>query len=131
MAEALRGEGVEVELLAEHFTESIADEEWLRVAGERGWIVLTKDKHIRRRTLELAALLHGQTRSFALTGGEMRGHAMAEAFRRALPRMKQFVRDFPAPFVATVSAAGRVTMLLRHAAIRKAIARAAERKPEK
>lgn len=61
----------------------------------------------------------------------MRGHAMAEAFRRALARMKQFVRDFPAPFVATVSATGRVTMLLRQADIRKAVARAVESEPEK
>ena len=131
MAAALRGDGADVELLADHFPASIADQEWLRIAGERGWIVLTKDKHIRRRILELAALLHGQTRSFALTGGEMRGQAMAVAFQRALPRMKQFVRDFPPPFVASVSAAGRVTMLLRHADIRKAVARAAEGKPEK
>ncbi|HEV3024178.1 MAG TPA: hypothetical protein VGX76_16995 [Pirellulales bacterium] len=113
VAQALRDAGVEVELLTDHFNDDVSDDEWLAEVGSRNWVALTKDKRIRRRPAELAALMKGNTRTFLLTAGNIRGADMAQAIVSALPRMKQFVRDFPAPFVATIAKSGTVRMLLR------------------
>ena len=55
--EALRHAGEEVRIHDEHFPQNAKDEVWLTEVGQRGWIVLTKDTHIRYRATESAALL--------------------------------------------------------------------------
>lgn len=45
----------------------LADEVWLRDAGENDWIVLTKDDAIRRRPAERDALTEAAVRVFCLT----------------------------------------------------------------
>ena len=54
---ALRDAGARVELHDDHFSQDAQDQVWLTEAGERGWIVLTKDKHIRYRAVETNALI--------------------------------------------------------------------------
>jgi hypothetical protein len=44
--DALRAAGVQVELHDDHFPQDAQDQIWLAEAGKRGWIVLTKDKHL-------------------------------------------------------------------------------------
>jgi hypothetical protein len=87
--------------------------DWLAAAGENGWLVLTKDDHIRFRDNEKAAVHAAKVRLFALTRGNMSGDDMASAFVKALPRMKRLARRQAPPFVATVSAAGDVTLKLK------------------
>ena len=111
VAEALRAAGAEVEIHVDHFRDDFPDEDWLPVVGQRGWIVLTKDRHIRSNQVEIAALLASGAASFVLTAANLTGPAMAEAFVRARPDMRRFLQKFPPPFVATVSSAGKVTML--------------------
>jgi len=59
---ALRQAGATVHSMADVYGERIGqglqDEEWLRDAGTRGWVVLMKDARIRRRPAELEVLLH-------------------------------------------------------------------------
>lgn len=47
--DALRKEGIRVEMLHEHFDLATQDTTWLAEVGKRGWVVLTKDQRIRRR----------------------------------------------------------------------------------
>jgi len=47
VAEALRNAGARIEIHDDHFGPETTDEDWLREAGRRGWIVLTKDARIR------------------------------------------------------------------------------------
>ncbi|HEY2323667.1 MAG TPA: hypothetical protein VGJ82_12475, partial [Thermoanaerobaculia bacterium] len=49
------------------------DDVWLARAGSEGWIVLTKDKLIRRRPLERQALIASGVRAFVFTGGNLSG----------------------------------------------------------
>jgi hypothetical protein len=42
----------------------LADTEWLRDAGENGWVVLMKDDKIRYRPAELEALTASGVRAF-------------------------------------------------------------------
>lgn len=118
---ALRALGIQVELLHEHFESATADSDWLADVGRRGWIVLTKDQRIRRRRVEIEALLAARVAAFVLTSGSLTGAATATAFATAWPRIRKLLRDYAPPFVAAVDAAGKVRLLtaaVRHAARR-------------
>lgn len=47
VVDALRGAGAVVERSLDHFGRGVEDREWLTVAGQKGWVVLTRDKRIR------------------------------------------------------------------------------------
>src|SRR5438094_3502495 len=53
--EALRQAGMRVEVHDDHFAADAPDVQWIAVGGQRGWVVLTKDERIRRRSSELTA----------------------------------------------------------------------------
>ena len=65
--EVLRAAGAEVRVHDEFFPQDAKDEVWLGEVGRRGWVVLTKDKHIRYRQVEIQALLAAKVRAFVLT----------------------------------------------------------------
>ncbi len=69
-----------------------------------------KDRRIGRRPLEREAIINAGGAAFVLTGGDMRGIDVAEAFARALPTMIRCSQKRARPFLATVSAGGTVTM---------------------
>ena len=98
---------------ADHFAENAPDEAWLGAVGERGWVVITKDKAIRHRDTELRALASAGVAAFVLTAkgltGDQNGHVLA----RALPRMERYLIGNRRPFIAAVSASSRLTMLYR------------------
>jgi hypothetical protein len=108
---ALRTKGIRVELLHEHFDPATPDTIWLAEVGKRGWVVLTKDQRIRRRRVELEALLAANVAAFVLTSGNLTGAATATAFASAWPRIQKLVRDYTLPFVAAVDVKGGVRLL--------------------
>lgn len=120
--DALRAVGVRVELLHEHFDSATLDTAWLAEVGKRGWVVLTKDQRIRRRRVEIQALLSAKVAAFVLSSGNLTGVATAGAFVAALPRIQKMLRDYALPFVAAVDAGGGVRLLtaaVRSAGVRK------------
>ena len=56
VAEALRDAGMQVMTHGEIFAPDAPDQDWLSFAGEREYIVLTKDRRIRRKPLEIEAI---------------------------------------------------------------------------
>lgn len=52
---ALRAAGMRVHTVPELFGKGCLDVDWLPAAGERGLVVLTKDKAMQRTPLEIAA----------------------------------------------------------------------------
>src|SRR5438874_914842 len=50
----LAAAGLSVERHRDHFPPDCADERWLEVVGQRGWVALTHDRHIRYKPNELA-----------------------------------------------------------------------------
>ena len=113
VAEALRAVGCRVEIHDRHFAQDARDSEWLPEVGRRGWVVLTKDHHIRTRQNELIALLSSGVATFVLTAGDLSGLEMAGAFVRALPKMKRVLIGQPRPFIARVAPGGAVTLIVR------------------
>lgn len=57
VAEALERGGFDVRPYYEYFA-GLPDVEWLPQVGAQHWILLTKDKNIRRRQLEVDAILN-------------------------------------------------------------------------
>jgi hypothetical protein len=82
------------------------------MVGERGWLFLTKDDRIRRRPIELDALIRARLRAFVFESGEMPADTMIDAFRRALPRIVRVVKKYRAPFVWRIATNGRITPLV-------------------
>jgi len=84
IVEGLRATGLTVYSMADIYGERraqlLADEIWLRDAGENDWIVLTKDDAIRRRPAERDALTEAAVRVFCLTNRNMRGVEQIERF---------------------------------------------------
>lgn len=80
----LRAAGLRLVTLSEHYgvpaDETVRDETWLELAGEKGWKVLMKDARIRYRPAEREAVrLHG-VRCFCLASQQLTGDVMANRF---------------------------------------------------
>jgi predicted nuclease of predicted toxin-antitoxin system len=101
--EKLRAAEVSLELHKDHFAPDAADTEWLPAVAERKWVVLTRDKHVKRNALERQCLLLPGARSFILTGGNMTGEDMAAVLLKHMRRITKIARKHPAPFIATVN----------------------------
>lgn len=102
--------GFVVEIHDDHFARDEDDRVWLRMVGERGWVVLTKDQRLRYRPLEVAALRASNARVFVLTAGNLRGIEIAAVFITALPRICRILDLRPGPFLARISKSGQVTI---------------------
>jgi hypothetical protein len=102
IVEGLRAAGLTVHSMADVYGEQkaqlLADEVWLRDAGDNDWIVLTKDDAIRRRPAERDALSEAAVRVFCLTNRHLRG---AEQLGRFLANRHRILRRArkPGPYI--------------------------------
>lgn len=107
IAQALRDAGLTVHTMASFYGERkaqrLSDREWLRDAGRRGWIVLTKDDAIRRRPAERDALTEAGVRVFCLTTAQLRGAEQAARFVENRHRILRQARK-PGPYIYGVYA---------------------------
>jgi hypothetical protein len=93
------------------FAQDTPDEEWLTRAGQEGWVVLTKDKLIRKRPIERHALVAAHVRAFVFTGGNMSGVEMAESIVAAIPRILKIIATTEPPFIARITGSGAVLVI--------------------
>ena len=81
---ALRADDWDVITLAEHYgvpaDEQVADTKWIEEAAKRGWPVLMKDKRIRYRQAEIAAVAEHKARCFVITRGDLSSANMVQRF---------------------------------------------------
>ena len=101
------------------FAQTTDDADWLPQVGQRGRVLLTKDKRIRRNEAETTALMNAGVAAFVLTSGNLTGQQQGEAFAKALRRMRGMLRAHRVPFVATVTRDGSVEMFLARRAQRR------------
>ena len=78
---------------------------WISEVGRPGWVVLTKDKAIRRNSVELQAVIATNARMFTLSGGNMTGEEIGRVFVDNRLTMRDSSRTIPR-FIARVSASG-------------------------
>lgn len=112
IGQRLAAEGLRVELHDDHFQQGTPDIVWLTEVGKRDWVVLTKDTRIRHRPAEKQALLGAGVRAFAFTSGSLSGAQMGDAIVKALPKMMALLASHPTAFVARITAASDVALLL-------------------
>jgi len=91
--DALRAEGANVLCHQDHFAHDAPDEQWLKEAGQRGWVVITKDRRIRSRSAEKDAIIDSGALAFLVVSANVGGAALAEIVRRALPSIRQLAID--------------------------------------
>lgn len=94
-AEHLRRNGHIVHLIADHYpddAQDVLDQDWIAEGCRRGWVLLTKDKRIRYRTAELAAL---SGHLFCLVGGNATVAEMSARLLSALPAVSRAVANHP------------------------------------
>lgn len=104
IAAALREDGWNVRTLAEVFGSretTVPDHEWLERCARENWIVLTKDKRIRRRRAEIEALRAHGVKAFVLASGNLTAAAQARRFIDNRTRIEAACDD-PGPFIYSV-----------------------------
>lgn len=102
---ALREAGFTTHTLAsvygEERAQKVADDEWIALAGEKKWIVFTKDDAIRRRPVELAAVERHAVQMFCLTNANLRGEEQRARILTNMYRIVQRSRT-PGPWICGV-----------------------------
>ena len=110
----LREAGFDLETMRERYGErraqTIPDVEWLRDVGAAGLVVLMKDKRIRTRPAEQAAVRAHSVRCFCVARGDLTGAQTAEAFVRSRAAILRACVE-PGPFIRQVGGAGLTRVL--------------------
>jgi predicted nuclease of predicted toxin-antitoxin system len=110
VANALVKAGAHIEHHGDHFNQNTPDMEWLPIVGDRGWVVLTKDKAIAKNQLELMAIASAEVKVFILVSGNLTRQDMADLFVDVLEKLKKFSQGNQAPFIAKVFKERRVEL---------------------
>lgn len=112
VASRLRAVGASVQIHDDHFAADAPDSTWLTSVGQRGWLVLTKDKRIQHRVIEQAAVTEASVCLFALSGGNLTGDEMGAVFARAHRRIIDVAQANRPPFIARVYKNGAVVVVM-------------------
>ena len=104
----LREAGLDIRVHDEIFAQDAEDPDWISKVTGKGWVILTKDKNIRYRPLEIRAVRASGARMFVLASGNLNGQEMAEAFLTAKKRIERFAVRHRNPFIAKVYKDGTV-----------------------
>ena len=104
MPEALRAAGLDVRVHDDLFPQATQDVEWLREAGARRWVVITRDDRIRYNQLEREAVLAAKLRFFSITSSSLTGDETGELILSALARISRLCRQHSKNgFIAKIS----------------------------
>jgi hypothetical protein len=93
--------------LDHNFPADVPDPIWLRAVGEWGWLAVTRDKFIRRRPAERAAVVESGLRLFVLNQGR---HMITLDYLEALSnywrKMLEFAAENEGPTIVLIGLGG-------------------------
>ncbi len=113
IATALRKAGFDVEIQDERskIPRGLDDTDWARLVAGRGWVAVTRDKHIRYRVAEKQAIADGKLALFVLASRSNLSRAdIIDRVSAAAPRMAPFIRKNPPPFIAKIYQDGQIKL---------------------
>lgn len=88
-------------------SQDVHDEDWLPIAGEGKWVALMRDKHIRSRPGERAALIRHGLRAFCLTtAGNAPKWDVLTLVVRQWPAIERTAEEEPGPYICAVTRDG-------------------------
>lgn len=96
------------DVFGEERAQEMVDPEWITHAGQHNMIALTKDKHIRHRTVERESVAAAGLHLFALAAGNLGFQATADAFVSAAPKMQAEAQTTPGGVIWVVHRDGRI-----------------------
>jgi PIN like domain len=110
-----------IEQLSAFHPRGTPDEVWLKTAGDRGWVIVTYDVHIRRRPAERSILEAAGVMAFVLRGNRLDGDQIREALVAALPAICRRARQLAPPAICHITRDGDVRVIVgeRRAGIRR------------
>lgn len=102
---ALRAAGVKVTTYADLYPNDpmVEDHVWIPEVSARGWVILTKDKNIRRSPIEIEALRNANSRYVCLSAGNMRGDEQAACLVQHWKTIDSVVIHKPVPLIVSVT----------------------------
>ena len=106
IADALSRVRDDIEWLEPRFPGDTPDEVWLAEAGRQGWVVVTRDKQVKRRYAERNAILENDVGCFVL--GQKRTlnrWNLLKVIVGTLDGMEQRFAETPRPFIFTIDSA--------------------------
>ena len=114
IAAALRETGLEVKIqdARSGVPRGLKDPNWARLIAGRGWVAITRDKHIRYRAAEKEAIADANLALFVLVSGRNLSRLeIIDYIRAATPKMAAFLRKHEPPFIARIYQGGRINLL--------------------
>jgi hypothetical protein len=88
--------------------DNLADEVWLKEVGEKGWFVITRDRSIQTRHLEIAASIAAGVGMFVFLGGNVKRDEMAEILVSILPEIEKLALETERPFLFRIQKSGKI-----------------------
>lgn len=106
----LRSMGFPVECYHDHFSDHriVPDTEWLEYVGERGWFVVSHDRKLHKRPLELQKLMEHRIGCFYLRPANGTTAEKVELFVRAYGRIFAAAYSTLRPFIFEVQKTGKL-----------------------
>ena len=111
LVSAMRTAGYSVKLLSEEFGRGTPDPEWMPVAIQRQWVLISKDDRWRYRSEEKAILIRAKARAFIFVSKTATREEIAEAIIGALPKMAVLLAAQPPPFIGRILLSGYVGLI--------------------
>ena len=92
---------------SDHFGTGTGDYELLKLAGRKGWVMLTLDRQNRRRDIERQAVQQFEVKQFVFSAN-LGGFRLGQLLVAVLPRIRKFCHENTPPFIATITASGQI-----------------------
>jgi len=89
-----------------------SDEVWLETAGNKGWLVVSRDKRIRRKANELDALKRHRVRAVFISGKNLTGKEMGELLVRCGRKIQDTLMSSKAPAAFSLTRDGKLTKIV-------------------
>jgi len=109
LADHLRAAGIPCEVHDDHLPQDATDAEWLHLVGKKHWIAIGRDKNIRYRGPEKAALIQANARLIVVRAKNTTAQDIAEILVKRINRIYRFVERHDAPFIAGITRDGKIT----------------------
>lgn len=96
----------------QRFRDDMPDDEWLRVVGDRGWIVFSHDRKFHTEATETAAVIQHSVGCFYLPAANGSPWRKASALFRSFEKIRHLAVTTQRPFIFDLKANGRLVRVV-------------------